>query len=327
MPQLNMVKALNLALQEEMKRDERVVVFGEDVARVGGVFRVTEGLLDRFGPKRVLDTPVSEAGIIGCAIGMAIYGLRPICEIQFSGFSYFGFHQLNCHAARFRTRSCGQYSIPMVMRAPSGGGIRALEHHNDSEEAMYVQSPGLKVVMPSGPRTARGLLASAIRDPDPVVFLEPKRVYRAVREEVPEEEEIIPIGQAQVVREGKHITMISYGAMMQETLAAAEQAENDLRISVDVINLLSLMPMDNATITASVRKTGRCVIVHEAPSNCGVGAELIARINEQALWSLEAPIARVTGYDMPYPFFAREQAYLPSVQRIVSAVRRTMELN
>jgi pyruvate dehydrogenase E1 component beta subunit len=325
MPQLNLVKALNLALQQEMERDERVVVFGEDVAKVGGVFRVTEGLLDRFGPKRVLDTPVSEAGIIGCAVGMALYGLRPVCEIQFSGFAYFGFHQLNCHAARFRIRSWGQYSIPMVMRAPSGGGIRALEHHNDSEEALYAQSPGLKVVMPSGPRTARGLLASAIRDPDPVVFLEPKRLYRAVREEVPDEEEVISIGQARVARAGKHITILSYGAMVPESLAAADEAEKELQISAEVVDLLSLAPMDTATIAASVRKTGRCVVVHEAPSNCGIGAEAIARINEEALLSLEAPIARVTGYDLPYPFFAREQAYLPSVERIVAAIRRTME--
>jgi pyruvate dehydrogenase E1 component beta subunit len=325
MPQLNMVKALNLALQQEMERDDRIVVIGEDVGRAGGVFRVTEGLLDRFGPKRVLDTPVSEAGIVGCAIGMALYGLRPVCEIQFSGFSYFGFHQLNCHAARFRTRSNGQCAVPMVMRAPSGGGIRALEHHSDCEEALYVQSPGLKVVMPSGPRTARGLLISAIRDPDPVVFLEPKRIYRAIREEVPEEEEAIPFGQARVRREGKDISLLSYGAMMQETLAAAEEAEKEYRISVEVIDLLTFVPLDTATITASVRKTGRCVIVHEAPSACGVGAEVIARINEQALWSLEAPIARVTGYDIPYPFFAREQAYLPSVRRILAAVRKTME--
>ena len=325
MPQLNMVKALNLALQQEMVRDERVVVFGEDVGRAGGVFRVTEGLLDRFGPKRVMDTPVSEAGIVGCAIGMAIYGLRPVCEIQFSGFSYFAYHQLNCHAARFRTRSRGQCSVPMVVRAPLGGGIRALEHHSDSEEALYVQSPGLKVAMPSGPRTARGLLVSAIRDPDPVVFLEPKRIYRAIREEVPEEEEAIPFGQAQVRRDGKDLTLLSYGAMMQETLAAAEEAGKADRISAEVIDLLTFVPLDMTTIAASVRKTGRCVIVHEAPSACGVGAEVIARINEQALWSLEAPIARVTGYDIPYPFFAREQAYLPNVQRILAAIRKTME--
>jgi pyruvate dehydrogenase E1 component beta subunit len=213
----------------------------------------------------------------------------------------------------------------MVMRAPIGGGIRALEHHNDSEEALYLQSPGLKVVCPSGPRTARGLLVSAIRDPDPVVFLEPKRMYRAIREEVPDDDDALPIGQAQILRAGKDITLLSYGAMLQETLAAAEQAERDLRISVEAIDLLCLAPLDTPTVAASVRKTGRCVIVHEAPASCGVAAEVIARINEHALLSLEAPIVRVTGYDIPYPFFAREQAYLPSVERIMAAVRRTME--
>ncbi len=325
MPQMNMIKALNLALHQEMERDDRVVLLGEDVAQVGGVFRVSEGLLDRFGPKRVIDTPVSEAGIIGCSIGMAIYGLRPVCEIQFSGFSYYGFHQLNCHAARFRTRSWGKHPIPMVMRAPIGGGVRALEHHNDSEEALYVQSPGLKAVIPSGPRTARALLISAIRDPDPVVFLEPKRVYRSIREEVPEEEETFPIGQAQVLRAGKDVTLISYGAMVQETLQAAEQAEKEDKVSCEVIDLLSVAPMDTATIVESVRKTGRCVIVHEAPRSCGVASEVIARLNEEALLSLEAPIARVTGHDLPYPFFARESAYLPSVPRVLAAIRQTME--
>jgi pyruvate dehydrogenase E1 component beta subunit len=325
MPEMNMIKALNLALHQEMERDPRVVVLGEDVGRLGGVFRVTEGLFDRFGPKRVLDTPISEAGIIGCSIGMALYGLRPVCEIQFSGFSYYGFHQLNCHAARFRVRSWGRYAVPMVMRAPSGGGIRALEHHNDSEEALYVQSPGLKTVMPSGPRTARALLLSSIRDPDPVVFLEPKRVYRAIREEVPEKEEVIPIGQAQVVRTGKDITLISYGAMLRETLAAAEQAESESHISADVIDLLTVSPMDTATIVKSVKKTGRCVIVHEAPKSCGVAAEIIARINEHALLALQAPVARVTGFDIPYPFFARESAYLPNVPRILAALRQTMD--
>ncbi len=325
MPQLNMIKALNLALHQEMERDDRVVLLGQDVAQVGGVFRVSEGLLDRFGPRRVIDTPVSEAGIIGCSIGMAIYGLRPVCEIQFSGFSYYGFHQLNCHAARFRTRSWGKHPIPMVMRAPIGGGVRALEHHNDSEEALYVQSPGLKAVIPSGPRTARGLLISAIRDPDPVVFLEPKRVYRSIREEVPEEEEAIPIGQAQVLRTGRDVTLVSYGAMVQETLQAAEQAEKEDKISCEVIDLLSVAPLDTATIVESVRKTGRCVVVHEAPRSCGVAAEVIARLNEEALLSLEAPIARVTGHDLPYPFFARESAYLPSVPRVLAAIRQTME--
>ncbi len=325
MPVINMVKALNQALHEEMERDDKVVILGEDVAQVGGVFRVTEGLLERFGTKRVIDTPVSEAGILGCALGMALGGLKPIAEIQFSGFMHNGFHQLNCHAARYRTRSWGNYNVPMVMRAPIGGGIRALEHHNDSEEALYVQSPGLKVVFPSSPRTAHGLLLSAIRDPDPVMYLEPKRVYRAIREEVPEGAEAIPFGQAQVMHEGKDITLISYGAMLQESLEAADKAESELKCSVEVIDLLSIVPLDVDTIINSVKKTGRCVIVHEAPQSCGVGAEVIARINDHALLYLEAPIARVTGYDIPYPFFARESGYLPSVPRILGAIRKTME--
>lgn len=322
---MNMVKALNLAIHQEMERDARVVILGEDVAQVGGVFRVTEGLLDKFGPKRVIDTPVSEAGILGCAIGMAIGGLRPIAEIQFSGFMHNGFHQLNCHAARYRTRSWGQYPVPMTMRAPIGGGIRALEHHNDSEEALYVQSPGLKVVFPSGPRNARQLLVSAIRDPDPVMFLEPKRVYRAIREEVPDDDEALPFGQANVIQEGKDITLISYGAMLQESLEAADKAASELKISVELIDLLSIVPLDTETIMNSVKKTGRCVIVHEAPMSCGVGSEIIARINEHALEYLEAPVARVTGYDIPYPFFARENWYLPSVPRILGALRKTMD--
>jgi pyruvate dehydrogenase E1 component beta subunit len=325
MPQLNMVKALNLALRQEMERDERVVLLGEDVAREGGVFRVSEGLLERFGPTRVIDTPVSEAGIIGCAVGMAIYGLRPVCEIQFSGFMPFGFHQLYCHVARLRVRSWGRFGVPLVVRAPYGGGIRALEHHNDSEEALYLQSPGLKVVVPSGPRTARALLASSIRDPDPVVFLEPKRIYRAIREEVPDEAETIPLGQARRVREGKDVTLVTYGAALQEALAAADRAERADGVSVEVLDLLSLVPMDTAALAASVRKTGRCVVVHEAPRSCGVAAEVIARINEQALLWLEAPVARVTGYDIPYPFFAREGAYLPSAERVLAALRQTLD--
>jgi pyruvate dehydrogenase E1 component beta subunit len=323
MPVLNMVKALNRALHEEMERDDRVVLLGEDVAQIGGVFRVTEGLLDRFGPKRVIDTPVSEAGIIGTAVGMALYGLRPVCEIQFSGFSYFSFHQLNCHVARYRTRSSGRFAMPLTMRAPVGGGIRALEHHNDSEEALYAQSPGLKVAFPSGPRTAHGLLLTAIRDPDPVVFLEPKGVYRAVREEVPDDHEAIPLGQAEIVRPGRDVTLIAYGAMLQEALNAAEQAERDDQLSIEVIDLLSIVPMDTATLVGSVKKTSRAVIVHEAPGNCGVAAEIIARLNEHALLSLEAPISRVTGFDIPYPFFAREHLYLPSVERILESLRQT----
>jgi pyruvate dehydrogenase E1 component beta subunit len=321
----NLVQALNLALRQEMEKDDRIVLLGEDIGRQGGVFRVTEGLLDRFGPMRVLDTPVSEAGIVGTSIGLALAGLRPVAEIQFSGFMFNALHQLGLLAARFRSRSRGTFQVPMVVRSPWGGGVRALELHNESEEAVYAQLPGLKVVIPSRPRRARALLVASIRDPDPVVFLEPKRVYRSIREEVPDEEEIFPIGEAEIVRSGRHLTLITYGSMLQDCLQAAEQAERLHQISVEVIDLLSVVPMDTATIVRSVQKTGRCVVVHEAPRSCGIGAEIIARINEQCLFHLQAPVARVTGYDIPYPFFAREQSYLPNVARILDAIRRTLE--
>jgi pyruvate dehydrogenase E1 component beta subunit len=325
MPKLNMAKAINLALHEEMARDESVVVLGEDVGRVGGVFRITDGLYEKFGPKRVIDTPVSEAGILGCAIGMALNGLRPVAEIQFSGFAHNGFHQLNMHAARFRYRSWGRHHVPMVMRAPIGGGIRALEHHNDSEEALYVASPGLKVVYPSTPAAAHGLLLAAIRDPDPVMYLEPKRVYRAPVEDVPENGDAWPIGKARIMRPGKDVTLVSYGAMLQETLEAAEKAASDLKIECEVIDLYSIVPMDWPLVCESIRKTARCVIVHEAPAACGVGAELIAKINEHALLSLEAPVVRVTGWDMPYAFFARESAYLVNVPRVLGGIKEAVE--
>jgi pyruvate dehydrogenase E1 component beta subunit len=321
----NLVQALNLALRQEMEKDDRIVLLGEDIGRQGGVFRVTEGLLDRFGPMRVLDTPVSEAGIVGTSIGLALAGLRPVAEIQFSGFMFNALHQLGLLAARFRSRSRGTFQVPMVVRSPWGGGVRALELHNESEEAVYAQLPGLKVVIPSRPRRARALLVASIRDPDPVVFLEPKRVYRSIREEVPDEEEIFPIGEAEIIRSGRHLTLITYGSMLQDCLQAAEQAERLHQISVEVIDLLTVVPMDTATIVRSVQKTGRCVVVHEAPRSCGIGAEIIARINEQCLFHLQAPVARVTGYDVPYPFFAREQSYLPNVARILDAIRRTLE--
>ncbi len=321
----NLVQALNLALRQEMEKDDRIVLLGEDIGRQGGVFRVTEGLLDRFGPMRVLDTPVSEAGIVGTSIGLALAGLRPVAEIQFSGFMFNALHQLGLLAARFRSRSRGTFQVPMVVRSPWGGGVRALELHNESEEAIYAQLPGLKVVIPSRPRRARALLVSSIRDPDPVVFLEPKRVYRSIREEVPDEEEVFPIGEAEIVRSGRHLTLITYGSMLQDCLQAAEQAERLHQISIEVIDLLTVVPMDTATIVQSVQKTGRCVVVHEAPRSCGIGAEIIARINEQCLFHLHAPVARVTGYDIPYPFFAREPSYLPNVARILDAIRRTLE--
>jgi pyruvate dehydrogenase E1 component beta subunit len=324
MAEMNMAKAINLALFEAMTGDERVVVLGEDVGQVGGVFRITEGLLSQFGPKRVLDTPLAESGIIGTAIGMAMYGLRPVAEIQFSGFDYYAFHQLEMHAARFRNRTRGQITVPMVMRAPCGGGIHAVEHHSESREAYYVHSPGLKVVVPSGPRTARALLHAAIQDPDPVVYYEPKALYRLFKEEVPDTIETLPIGQAQVVQQGTEITLVSYGATMRSTIEAAGILQEEDGVTPEIIDLLSVSPLDTQTVVNSVQKTGRCVVVHEGPRACGVGAEVIARINEHALLYLEAPVARVTGYDVPIPFFAREQAYLPGAEKVVAASRKTL---
>ena len=255
MAKMTMVQALNLALRQEMAKDDRVILLGEDVGVDGGVFRVTDGLIETFGEERVLDTPLAEAGIAGMSIGMAIYGLRPVCEMQFSGFSYQAFHQIENHAARMRWRSQGRLSVPMVLRAPYGGGVRALEHHSESREAYYAHTPGLKMVMPSGPRNARALLVSAIRDPDPVIFYEPKALYRAFREEVPEAEESMPLGASQIVREGKNLTMITYGAMLRPTLEAAVQLEEKMGVSAEVIDLLTLSPLDTGTFARSVRQT------------------------------------------------------------------------
>jgi pyruvate dehydrogenase E1 component beta subunit len=324
MPKMTMVDALNTALHQEMEKDDSVVVLGEDVAVDGGVFRVTEGLLDKFGGDRVMDTPLAEAGIVGASIGMAIYGLRPVCEIQFSGFSYLAFEQLEAHAARMRWRSRSAYTVPMVLRTPYSGGVRALEHHSESREAYWAHTPGLKMVIPSGPRNARALLVTAIRDPDPVVFYEPKAIYRAFREEVPEEEETWPIGKAQVAREGDDITLISYGAMMRPTLEAADRLEED-GVEAEVIDVLTIAPLDHETFAASVEKTGRAVIVHEAPRSFGPGAEIVARLVEKSFWYLEAPIRRVTGYDVVTPLFAYEKAYLPSAERVLRAARETLE--
>src|SRR5262249_2924025 len=279
----NMAKAINKALYEAMERDERVVVLGEDVGKDEGVFRITEGLHAKFGDKRVIDTPLAESGIVGTSIGMALYGLRTVCEIQFSGFDYYNYHQLESHAARFRNRTRGRITVPMVMRAPYGGGIRALEHHSESREAIYAHTPGLKVVIPSGPRNARALLHSAIQDPDPVIYYEPKAVYRAFKEDVPDQLETLAIGQARVVRKGSDITLISYGASLRPTLEAADLLEEDDGIKAEVIDLLSIVPLDVETILTSVSKTGRAVVVHEGPRTCGIGSEVIARINEDAL--------------------------------------------
>jgi pyruvate dehydrogenase E1 component beta subunit len=324
MAKMTMVQAINLALKQEMEKDDRVIVLGEDVGRDGGVFRVTDRLIDEFGEERSLDTPLAEAAIVGMSIGMAVYGLRPVCEIQFSGFSYLAFHQIECHAARLRMRSQGMCQVPLVIRAPYGGGIRALEHHSESREAYYAHTPGLKMVIPSGPRNARALLVSAIRDPDPVIFYEPKFVYRAFREEVPEEEETMPLGKPQQVREGKDLTLISYGAMMRTTLEAADALKKDDGVETDVIDLLTISPLDHGLLTESVKKTGRAVIVHEAPRSFGPGAEILARLVEKSFFYLEAPIARVTGFDVHIPLFSREKMYLPGKERIVRAARKVL---
>jgi pyruvate dehydrogenase E1 component beta subunit len=322
---MNMAKAINLALTEAMDRDDRVVVIGEDVGADEGVFRITEGLLTRFGGERVIDTPVAESAIVGTAIGMAVYGLRPVCEIQFSGFDYYNFHQLESHAARFRNRTRGRITVPMVMRAPYGGGIRALEHHSESREAIYAHTPGLKVVIPSGPRNARALLHSSIQDPDPVIYYEPKAVYRLFKEEVPDQMETLPIGQARVVRKGKDLTIISYGASMRPCLESCEILQEEDGVDAELIDLLTISPLDRQTVVDSVRKTGRAIVVHEGPRTCGLAAEVVASINDQVLLYLEAPVKRVTGYDVPIPYFNKEMAYLPDADKIVFAARDTME--
>lgn len=317
MAKLTIIEAVNLALKQEMKKDKTVLVLGEDVGADGGVFRATEGLLKAFGKERVIDTPLAESGIVGTSIGMAIAGLKPIAEIQFDGFIYPAFDQLISHAARIRTRSRGTLSCPLVVRAPYSGGIRALEHHSESMEALYRHTPGLKVVIPSTPYDAKGLLISAIRDPDPVLFLEPKRIYRATKEDVPEKEYSIPLGKANIIQEGSEITVISYGASMHETKKAVALLQEQ---SIELIDLRTISPLDDQTLVESVKKTGRCVIVHEGPRSCGIAAEIIARINEKCLLSLQAPIIRVTGFDTVMPLYKLEKEYLPTVERIKKAI-------
>jgi pyruvate dehydrogenase E1 component beta subunit len=324
MAKLNMVKALNLALHEEMERDPDVLVIGEDVGVDGGVFRVTEDLHRKFGSKRVIDSPLAEAAIIGTSVGMALYGLKPICEIQFSGFAFQCFHQIENHAARYRMRSQGRFHCQLVIRMPYGGGVRALEHHTESEEQFYAHIPGLKMVIPSGPRTARGLLVSAIRDPDPVIFFEAKGLYHAAREEVPDEIEALPIGRAQVVQEGKDLTLIAYGAMLRVAREAAQVLHDEDGSEAEVIDLLTISPLDRETLVASVQKTGRAVVVHEAPKSFGAGAEIAASIMEGAFLSLEAPIRRVAACDVSFVGFAREKANVPDVARVVAACRETL---
>ena len=322
MAKMTMVQALNLALRQEMEQDEDVILLGEDVGVDGGVFRVTDGLITQFGEDRVLDTPLAESAIAGMSIGMAIYGLKPVCEIQFSGFSYQTFHQIENHAARMRWRTQGRYHVPLVLRTPYGGGVRALEHHSESRETYWAHTPGLKMVIPSGPRNARALLVSAIRDPDPVIFYEPKALYRAFREEVPEEAETMPIGKSMLVREGKDLTMISYGAMMRPTLEAASLLKDKEGVEAEVIDMLTIAPLDDEMFVQSVRKTGRAMVIHEAPRSFGPGAEIITRLMEKAFYYLEVPIERVTGFDVISPLFSRENAYIPNAQRILRAARR-----
>ena len=319
MAQLNMVQAINQALGDEMARDDRVMLLGEDVGRDGGVFRVTEGLQDRFGAERVLDTPLSESAIMGAAIGMAAYGLRPVPEIQFMGFTYSAFEQLFAHAARIRSRSRGRYSCPMVVRTPYGGGIKAPELHEESTEAIFCHIPGLRVVVPSGPYTAKGLLLAALRDPDPVLFLEPTRLYRMLREEVPEGDYTIEIGRARVARAGGAVTVIAWGSMLERVLKSLGD------IDAEVIDLLTLNPFDVEAVLSSVKKTGRAVIVHEAVKTCGFGAEIAATIAEEAILYLRAPILRVTAPDVPVPLAKLIDQYLPSSEQIHAALEEVLK--
>ena len=322
---LTMAKALNEALDLALEKDPQVMLLGEDIGRTGGVFRITDGLRERHGEERVVDTPVAESGIVGVAFGLAVGGMRPVAELQFMGFSYPAFDQVISHVSRIRNRSRHRFTAPMVIRMPYGGGIGAAEHHSESAEAIYAHTPGLKVVIPSTPYDAKGLLLSAIADPDPVVFCEPIRLYRSVKEEVPDGWYEVPIGEARIEREGTDLTMVSWGAMMRETRAAATTLEEEDGISVEVLDLRSLVPFDADAVVNSVDKTGRLVVVHEAPRTAGFGAEVAATVAERCLYSLEAPIQRVTGWDSVFPLKRSESQYLPSPERIVRAARRTLE--
>jgi pyruvate dehydrogenase E1 component beta subunit len=323
MPTMNIIEAVRDALRTQMRLDKRVVVLGEDVGKFGGVFRATAGLYDEFGADRVIDTPLAEAGIIGTAIGMALYGLRPVPEIQFADFIFPAFDQIVNELAKFRYRSGGQYSCPVVIRTPVGGGIRGGHYHSQSPEALFIHTPGLKVVTPSNPYDTKGLLLAAMRQNDPVLFMEPKRIYRASKGDVPEGDYVIELGHANVTRPGEQVTLLAWSGMVSIAEEAARQAA-EANISVEVIDLRTLMPFDIDAILASVTKTGRCVIVHEAPRTCGFGAELIASIQERAMQHLEAPILRVTGLDTPFPY-SLEHEYLPTAERVLGAVRQTLE--
>lgn len=316
---LNIVQAVNQALMNEMENDETVVVYGEDVGLEGGVFRATVGLQEKFGKMRAFDSPLAESAIVGTAVGMAVNGLKPVVEMQFMGFSYPAFNQIISHVARMRNRSRGRYTLPMVIRAPYGGGIRALEHHSESTEALYAHIPGLKVVIPSTPYDAKGLLIAAIRDPDPVLFLEPKRIYRAFKQDIPEDAYTLPIGKAKVVEEGEDVTIITWGAMVRDVQKAAQMVKAK-GIHPEIIDLRTIAPMDRETFVESVKKTGRAIVVHEAPKTLGTGAEIVAILNEKAFLYLEAPPTRVTGFDTTFPLPRGEKHYIPSPERIAKTI-------
>ena len=324
MPILTMVQAITDALRTGMRRDHRIVLLGEDIGRNGGVFRLTEGLQAEFGDERVLDTPLAENGIVGAAIGMALYGLRPVCEIQFADFIFPAFDQIVSELAKFRYRSNGQYSCPVVIRAPYGGGIRGGLYHSQSPEAYFAHTPGLNVVIPATAEDAKGLLLAALDSPDPTVFLEPKRLYRHVKGEVAEGHYVTPLGVARQVRRGDTVSLIAYGAMVPVCEEAAARAKSELGVSCDVLDLRTLVPLDVNALLDSVRRTGRAIIVQEAPRTCGYGAELAALIAERAITSLEAPVLRVAGFDTPFPY-TLEQLYLPDAERVIAAIRASVE--
>lgn len=323
MPVINIVQAVNQALREEMRRDDRIIVLGEDVGKDGGVFRATEGLYDEFGQDRVIDTPLAESGIIGTAIGMAIYGLNPVPEIQFLDFIYPAFDQIVTNLAKLRYRSGGQYSCHLVVRAPYGGGIKGGHYHSQSSEAYFCHTAGLKVVIPATPYDTKGLLLASLRDEDPIIFLEPKRIYRAVKGEVPDGEYTVPIGKARIAREGTDLTIFAYGAMLHVALEAAELAAKN-GVQAEVIDLRTLVPLDIDAVLDSAKKTGRVIILHEAPKTGGYGAEIAALIAEKAIDYLKGPIIRVTGYDTPFPY-TLEEHYLPNAQKVLKAIGKIME--
>src|SRR3990167_8665864 len=325
MSTITLVEAVTQAIAYEMTHDQNVIILGEDIAVNGGVFRATVGLLEKFGPERVLDTPLAESMIAGTAIGMASQGLKPIAEFQFMGFIYSGFDHILSHAARLRNRTRGRLSCPVVFRAPYGGGIHAPEHHSESMEALFAHIPGIRVVIPSSPAKAYGLLLAAIRNPDPVLFLEPKRIYRLVKQEVPDNGEALPLDTCFIVKEGTDVTLVTWGAMIKETIEAAVALEKE-GISAEIIDLATISPIDIQTIISSVEKTGRCVIIHEAPRSCSVGAEIAAQLSEYALDLLKAPIQRVSGYDTVMPYAKLEKYYMPSVARILKAVRNVISV-